>query len=344
MLAGVWVVVGIGLLYLGAESLMKGTAGMVDAVGMSAALAGVTVIAFATTAPELSVVLFASFGGAETIGLGTIVGSNVANIGLVLGVSALIRPLDVSSDAIRQHLPFVIVAAVLLVGFGWDGQLGVVAGVVMLVALAGFSFVLVRGVDDEGPNDADLAADGGTPVDTTDAADTGTDDTTAADPRAADAGTTDTVRLRDAVRLRDFAFLFGGVLLLMVGARRLIAGGETLMLAFGASERLVGVTIVALGTSLPELAASVVAALRGENDFSVGNVLGSNVYNVLAVVGLMLFVTGASVPDAMVRIDFPVLLAVTALLAGILLGRRRVSRVAGLGLVAAYVGYVWTLL
>lgn len=307
--AAVSVVVGIVALYVGAEALVEGASGLTDTLGVSAALAGVTVIAFATTAPELSVVLLAAAGNTDagtTLGLGTIVGSNVANIGLVLGVSALLRPLEVSRDTVRYHLPFVALAAVGLVWLAQDAWLGRREGAMLLGGLVVFTLVLYRTTT--GENEPEVAADGG--------------------------------HVEQSIEPRDAAYVVVGLVGLVIGARQLVAGGETVMVAVGVSERIVGLTVVALGTSLPELAASVVAAVRGQDAFSVGNVVGSNVYNVLAVVGVMLLVTPTFVSRAMIDVDFPFLLGMTGLLAALLVVRGRIGRPGGIVLLAGYAGYV----
>ena len=317
---GVALLVGVVCLYLGAESLVKGARGVATGLGVRAAVAGVTVVAFATTAPELFVALVSGLDRTATLGLGAVVGSNVANVGLVLGASALVRPLAVSRETVRRHLPFMAAAAVLLVGLGLDGRLGWTDGAALLVLLAAFTAVLLRGVPDPDDADADaserreaVATDGGTGAATT--------------------------RLA-ALSPRDVAFLVVGLGLLLVGARRLVDGGTTVLYLLGGSDRLVGVTVLALGTSLPELAASLVSSIRGEADFSVGNVVGSNIYNVLAVLGVLALVSPISVPDPVVATDFPALLAATAACGLLLVVRGRVGRLAGLGLLAGYAGYV----
>ncbi|MFC7136020.1 calcium/sodium antiporter [Halobaculum litoreum] len=324
--AGVSLLLGVVLLYLGAESLVTGAKGLATDVGVRAAVAGVTVVAFATTAPELFVAVVGKLEKTTTIGLGAVVGSNVANICLVLGLSALVRPMAVSRETVRRHLPFMVAAAVLLVALGADGTLSTLDGAVFLLVLAGFTVVLLRGVSDPDPDAADAAAGDG--------ADTGA--------VVADGGTAVAAPLGRLARVdpRDLLFLGAGLALLLVGARRLVEGGTAALYLLGGSDRLVGVTVLALGTSLPELAASLVSALRGEADFSVGNVVGSNIYNVLAVLGVLTLLSPIRVPASVVGTDFPVLLAATACCALLLAVRGRVGRVAGAGLLAGYAGYV----
>ncbi|TKX77176.1 calcium/sodium antiporter, partial [Halorubrum sp. SD626R] len=232
---------GAALLYLGAELLVQGASDLALAIGLKASTVGVTVVAFATTTPELFVSLLGAITVSTDTGLGAIVGSNVANIGLVLGVSAMIRPLDISETVLRRHVPFMVLAALLLVGLGWDGRIGALDGIVLLATLVGFTVVIMRRI------------------------------------RQTQSAITDAERqgMPDA-KLRDVAAVGGGLVALVLGSRWLIDGGQSLLAAAGFSDLFIGLTVLALGTSLPELAASVVAAVRGEAEFSVGNVVGSN--------------------------------------------------------------------
>ncbi|GAB3414405.1 calcium/sodium antiporter [Haloparvum alkalitolerans] len=300
---------GVVLLYVGAELLVKGAADLALGYGLRASTVGVTVVAFATTAPELFVSIVGAITVSTDIGLGAIVGSNVANIGLVLGVSALIRPLDVSETVFERQVPFMVLAAVLLVALGWDGRLGAVDGVVLLAALAGFTFVVIRRVQQTQSEISEVEREG-----------------------MPDAGAV------------EVAYVLAGLVTLLVGSRWLITGGESLLAAFGFSDLFIGLTVLALGTSLPELAASVVAAVRGEASFSVGNVVGSNIYNVLAVIGILAVVTPVGVAPGVRAFEFPMLLAFTALAVGVMWWRKRVTRLDGAVLVAAYFGFVYLLL
>ena len=300
---------GVVLLYAGAELLVKGAADLALGFGLRASTVGVTVVAFATPAPELFVSIVGAITVSTDIGLGAIVGSNVANIGLVLGVSALIRPLDVSETVFERQVPFMVLAAVLLVGLGWDGRIGAVDGVVLLAALAAFTYVVIRRVQQTQSEISEVEREG-----------------------MPDAG------------IREAAYVLGGLVTLLVGSRWLITGGEGLLAAFGFSDLFIGLTVLALGTSLPELAASVVAAVRGEASFSVGNVVGSNIYNVLAVIGLLAVVTPVGVAPGVRAFEFPMLLAFTALAVGVMWWRKRVTRLDGAALVVAYLVFVYLLL
>ena len=300
---------GAALLYAGAELLVKGASDLALAIGLKASTVGVTVVAFATTAPELFVSLLGAITVSTDTGLGAIVGSNIANIGLVLGVSALIRPLDISQTVFERHVPFMVLAALLLVGFGWDGQIGAVDGVLLLVALVAFTVVVMRRVQQtqSGISDAERK------------------------------------EMPDA-RPRDVAAVVGGIVALVLGSRWLVQGGQSLLSAAGFSDIFIGLTVLALGTSLPELAASVIAAIRGEAEFSVGNVVGSNIYNILAVIGIVAVITPISVSPGVRGFEFPALLAFTALLVGLMYRGDRISRLDGGVLVVGYVLFIYLLL
>ena len=300
---------GVGLLYLGAELLVSGARELALAIGLKASTVGVTVVAFATTAPELFVAVLGALTVSTDIGLGAIVGSNIANVGLVLGVAALIRPLEVSDTVLERHVPFMILAAFLLVALGWDGRIGPREGVVLLVALVGFTLVVLRRI------------------------------------QRTQAGITAVERegMPDA-NPRDVAAVVGGIAALVLGSRWLIEGGRELLAAAGFTDLFIGLTVLAIGTSLPELAASVVAAVRDEASFSVGNVVGSNIYNVLAVIGILALVAPVEVSAGVRAFEFPALIAFTVLLVGLMYRGRRLSRLDGGILVVAYAGFIYVLI
>ena len=300
---------GVALLYAGAELLVKGAADLALAIGLKASTVGVTVVAFATTAPELFVAVLGALTVSTDIGLGAIVGSNVANIGLVLGIAALIRPLTVSETVLERHVPFMVLAALLLVALGWNGRIGAVEGVVLLATLAGFTLVVMRRI------------------------------------RRTQSGITAAQReeMPDASP-RDVAKVLAGIAALVLGSRWLIEGGRELLAAAGYSDLFIGLTVLAIGTSLPELAASVVAAVRDEASFSVGNVVGSNIYNVLAVIGVLALITPIEIAPRVRSFEFPALVAFTVLLVVLMYRGARLTRVDGAVLVVSYVAFVYLLL
>ena len=297
---------GIVALYGGAELLVAGAGRLALGIGLRAATVGVTVIAFATTAPELFVSAIGAVRVSSDIGLGTIVGSNIANIGLVLGVATLIKPLQISDQVIRRHVPVMVLAALLLVALGANGRLGRLEGVLLLVVLAGFTAMILHYANAESAPMVD-------------------------EPDAAAAS---------GVSARDGALVIGGLIMLVIGSRWLVAGGTGLLSALGVSDLVIGLTVLALGTSLPELAASVVGAIRGHESFAVGNVVGSNIYNILAVLGIVALITPIEIEPATLRFELPIMVAFTVLLVGLMGYRRQLTRLDGMILVGSYVGFI----
>ncbi|ELZ13141.1 CaCA family Na+/Ca+ antiporter [Haloterrigena salina JCM 13891] len=299
---------GIVALYGGAELLVAGAGRLALGIGLRAATVGVTVVAFATTAPELFVSTIGALNVSTDIGLGAVIGSNIANIGLVLGISALIKPLQVSSIVMRRHVPFMVFAAILLVALGANGTIGRLEGAVFLLVLAGFTGYLLYYVN----------ADPAPMMD---------------DP---DAG--------DGISPRDVALVVGGLIALVIGSRWLVSGGTGLLSALGFSDLFIGLTVLALGTSLPELAASVVSAVRGETAFSIGNVVGSNIYNILAVLGIVALITPIDIASSTLRLELPFLIVFTVLLVAMMGYGRRLTRRDGAALVVGYGAFIYLLL
>ncbi|SDQ32038.1 calcium/sodium antiporter [Natronobacterium texcoconense] len=303
----VLLVAGAAALYVGAELLVAGAGRLALGIGLRAATVGVTVIAFATTAPELFVATIGALQVSTDIGLGAILGSNIANVGLVLGVTALIKPLAVSERVMRRHVPTMVLAALLLLAFGANGRIGRLEGAIFLLVLTAFTGFLLYYVN------ADPA-----PV--------------ADDP---DAG--------EGVAAKDVALVVGGLIALVVGSRWLVSGGTGLLSALGFSDLFIGLTVLALGTSLPELAASVIGAIRDETDFAIGNVVGSNIYNILAVLGIVALITPIEIASSTLRFELPALIVFTLVLTAMMGYGRGLSRVDGAVLVAGYGAFIYLL-
>ncbi|MDQ2049249.1 calcium/sodium antiporter [Natronolimnohabitans sp. A-GB9] len=299
---------GVVALYVGAEILVAGAGRLALGAGLRAATVGVTVIAFATTAPELFVATIGAIDVSTDIGLGAVIGSNIANIGLVLGLAALVKPLPVSGVVMRRHVPFMLGAALLLVGLGADGTIGRLEGGLFLLVLGGFSAYLRYAV----------SADAAPTVD---------------EPGAG-----------EGVSLRDVASVVGGLVALVIGSRWLISGGTGLLSELGFSDLFIGLTVLAIGTALPELAASVVGAVRGETEFAVGNVVGSNIYNILAVLGIVALITPIEIAPSTLRLELPALVVFTVVLVAMMWYRRRLTRFDGAVLVIGYGVFVSFLL
>ena len=309
---GAILLVGILLLYVGAEFLVAAASALALSHGVKAATVGVTIVAFATTAPELFVSATGALTASDGIALGNIVGSNIANIGLVLGASALVRPMEVDDKTLYQHGPFMFTAAVALVVLGLDGSIATFDGVVLLALLAGFTGYLYyksQQADDVAlPEEVEMDED------------------------ATTAG------------VREYLTFVGAIVLLLAASRALIVGGKGVLTAWGFDDLFIGLTIIAFGTSVPELATSLVSAIRGESEFSIGNVVGSNIYNVLAVIGIVAVLVPISVSSSTVGYEFPVMLAFTVVALAIMAFGDRITRVEGAGLLVGYVGFVYFLL
>lgn len=307
---------GLVLLYFGAEWLVSGAARLAESFGVAPLIVGLTVVAYGTSAPELVVGIGAALRGQGDIALGNVVGSNVANIGLILGVTALIMPPRIDPSLARREVWVLLGATalvpVVLAGGGvqwWDG--------LALVGFAiGYTVVMVRSARGA---PADAAADLAVIADAADAAAPG------AMPRsrAALAGT---------------AIL--GLGLLLAGGHLLVEGAVGLARTFGMSERVIGLTIVAIGTSLPELATSMIAAMRGHSDIAVGNVVGSNIFNVLLILGASSLAGGIAVAPGAIALDLGVLAAMTLVTAIVIRTRRQVSRPEAVLLLLGYVAFL----
>ena len=238
---------GVALLYGGGELLVRYASGLGRALGMSPLVVGLTIVSFGTSAPELASTLSATMKGAPDIAIGNVVGSNIANIGLVVGLVALLRPLSASGSLVRVDTPVMVAVCLVFVWACFDGVLGRVDGGILVTCLALFIYSLFRRskTEEVAPIEEDEIA----PM------------------------------------WQSILGILAGLAGLMFGAEMLIDGATTIARNFGVSERVIGLTLVALGTSLPELASSLVAAFREEVDLLMGNIIGSNIFNVLAVAG-----------------------------------------------------------
>lgn len=318
----------LGLLALvaGAELLVRGASRLADALGLSPLVIGVTVVSFGTSAPEAAVSIGAALDGRGELALGNVVGSNIVNVLIILGISAAIVPLAVHRQLIRQEVPVMIGACVLFAAQAFDGRIGRADGLLLALLLVGYTAFLVRGAR------ADAAAAG-----ETSAAPAGeTSGGHSSEPaRGQAAGRTRAAALREAAI--QIGFVIAGLVLLVGGAQALVGAATSFARALGVSELVIGLTIVAVGTSLPELAASVAAALRGHGDLAVGNVVGSNVFNLLGCAGLAAALSpdGLVVPEALRHFDLLVMIAVALACLPIFFSGHRIDRWEGV-LLAAY--------
>ncbi len=307
------VVVGLALLVWSADRFVLGASATARDLGVSPLVIGLVIVGFATSSPEMLVAGFAAWQGNPGLGIGNAVGSNIANIALILGVSAILRPLVSSSNILTRELPLLIGVTAITVLIMLDGSFSRGDGVLLLLLMAGaMAFILRQAVTHE------------------------VDD----DPLAAEL----TGQIPGTLPLRHAIFwLVLGFVLLMLSSRMLVWGGVNIAEMLGVSDLVIGLTIVAVGTSLPELAAAAVAVLKDEYDLVLGNVIGSNLFNTLAVLGLPALIAPGVIPPEVLTRDLPVMCALTLLLVPALFHRRgrsgRIGRVEGVLLLASFLAY-----
>jgi cation:H+ antiporter len=308
-------IAGLILLIAGAELLVRGAAALARIVGVSSLVIGLTVVAFGTGSPELAVAVRASLAGQADLAVGNVVGSNIFNILFILGVSATIAPLVVAHQLVRLDVPIMILASSVFFLMSLDGRITHFEGLVLLAGIVVYTFMLVRLSRAES-----LAKP------------------TAQGPPYAGEG------LRSS-KLWHIGSIVVGLGMLYLGSRWLVDGAVTIARHLGVSELVIGLTVVAVGTSLPEVATSVVAGIRGERDIAVGNVVGSNLYNILMVLGAAALVSesGLYVAPAAISFDIPVMLVVAVACLPIFFAGNMVNRWEGLmflGYWIAYTAYV----
>ncbi|MEO0456242.1 MAG: calcium/sodium antiporter [Cyanobacteria bacterium P01_A01_bin.114] len=307
------VVLGVVLLVVGAECLVRGASRFASMLGVSPLIIGLTIVAFGTSAPELAVSIRAAFGGQADLALGNVVGSNICNVLLILGASSLVAPLVVAQQLVRLDVPIMIGVSGLMLLFGLDGMISSSDGVILFVGGVVYTlFLLVqsRREKDQGVQDEYAQEYGPRPY-----------------------------SWRQAVI--NICLSIVGVIVLVFGSQLLVKGAVDIATAMGASALVIGLTIVAIGTSLPELATSMVASFRGERDIAVGNVVGSNIFNILVVLGATSAISpdGIQISSAALSFDIPVMVAVSVMCFPIFFSGNLVSRGEGALLLSYYVAY-----
>ncbi len=315
-------IAGLILLVAGAEALVRGASKLAALAAISPLVIGLTIVAFGTSSPELAVSVIAGLSGNADISLGNVVGSNIFNILLILGISASIKPLLVSRQLIRFDVPVMIAVSILVYIFGLDGKIGRVEGIIFFAGIVSYTFFLIyksRSLTNKQKNYPPLQGE------------------EQACPER-------TRRSGDGAFLYPLnsALVLLGLFLLILGSRWLVNGAVVIAKAIGVSELIIGLTIVAAGTSLPEVATSIVATIRGERDIAVGNVVGSNIFNILAVLGLssIVAIDGIRVSPAALHFDIPVMISVAAICLPVFLTRNLISRWEGVFLLGCYGVYL----
>ena len=317
---------GLALLTGGADMLVRGASAIAAKVGLSNLVIGLTVVAFGTSAPELAVSIGAAAGGESEIALGNVIGSNIANVLLVLGLSAVVGGgLVVAQRIVRVDVPIMIVMSALVLVLGLDGRIGRLDGGLFVAILIVYLVWTVRSA--VGDQDTDEDHDG-----VADAA-------TLASEYSSALGRE---KIRGSSLWRDLLYVVGGLALLVVGAQSLVTAATDIARALDISELVIGLTVVAVGTSLPEIATSVVAAARGQRDMAVGNAIGSNLFNILAVLGITGVVSPVIVSSGARGFDLPFMLAVAVACLPIFADGFILRRWQGAVFLSYYVAYlVW---
>lgn len=312
-MAMLWIVAGLVLLIVGGELLVRGASRLAARAGVSPLVIGLTVVAFGTSAPELAVSLEACWSGQTELAVGNVVGSNIFNVLFILGLAALISPLVVSSQLIRVDVPLMIGVAAVALLLGLDGAVGRVDGALLFAGLLAYITWTIRqsrkesvAVKQEFEQEYDQPSAGS----------------------------------RGGIVLQ-LILVAVGLAALTFGARWLVSGATDVARALGMSELLIGLTIVAAGTSLPEVATSVLASLRGERDIAVGNVVGSNIFNITCVMGLSAAIVpgGIEVSETALRVDFPIMLTVVVACLPIFFTGHLIARWEGGVFFAYYLAY-----
>ncbi|MBI1304727.1 MAG: calcium/sodium antiporter [Phycisphaera sp.] len=310
-------VAGLVVLVIGAETLVRGASRLALRFGISPLVIGLTVVAFGTSSPELAVSVRSGLSGQADLALGNVVGSNIFNVLAVLGVTALIAPLVVQQQLVRFEVPLVVGLSVLVLVMAMDGRIGFFDGLLLASGLVAYTVLVIRQSRREGSAvQAEYEQEFG----------------------SGSAGWLGRLPVQ-------IAFVLGGLGLLVLGASWLVDGAVAIARALEISEVVIGLTIVAAGTSFPELATSIVAAFRGERDIAVGNVIGSSVFNLLGILGVAAIVTpgGLSVAQGLVYFDIPVMIAVAFACLPIFSTGQRIARWEGglfLAYYAAYIAYL----
>lgn len=304
------VVAGLVVLTLGGELALRGAVGLAMKIGVSPAMIGLTVVGFGTSAPELMVTVQAALADQPDLAIGNVVGSNIANILLILGVGGCITALTCSAGVVRRDATAMFLSIVLLTVLGWHGVIQTWHGalmVLLLIAYMTWSYFMDK---------RDVAS-------------------AALHEREAE----ETENVPENILLIA-AFLLIGLAGLVGGAHLLVEGATSIARAFGVPESIIGLTLVALGTSLPELAATVVAAVRGHSDVAIANVLGSCLFNVLSILGITALIKPLTISPDIQSIDMWVMLAAAAVVIPMLWKDKRIARVESVMLLAGYTAYI----
>ncbi len=304
-------IVGLVVLILGGDYLVRGASSIALRLHMTPLVVGLTIVAFGTSAPELLISLNAALSGSPDLAMGNVVGSNICNLALVLGVTILIGPVKVNADSIRIDWPVTMASSLLLYFWVSDHLLSFYEGAFFVLALMGYTFFIIRKSRIKMKAERELELD----LDVPDAPSKNV--------------------------WQDIGVILAGACGLYFGAQWFVSGAKELAAFLGVSQRVIGITVVALGTSLPELVTAIVASLKRETDLAIGNLLGSNIFNVLSILGITSMVKNIHVNELIRQVDMLWMLGITLLILPLMLYKRKLSRPEGVILLVIYVYYTY---
>nr|WP_198266361.1 calcium/sodium antiporter [sulfur-oxidizing endosymbiont of Gigantopelta aegis] len=320
LLSSLAILSGFLLLIWSADRFVMGASGIALNFGVSPLIIGLTIVGFGTSAPEMIVSGVAAYQGTPNLAVGNALGSNITNIALVLGITALVTPLMVDSKILKREYPIMFMIMLIALGLLWDGELSHSDGYILIIGM----FVLMGFITWMGLREKNRTH---TPNNAQDPLDTEFSEEIP----------------RDMPTRMAFLWLFIGLIVLLISSRLLIWGAVNIAHTFGVSDLVIGLTIVAIGTSLPELAASITSALKGEHEIAIGNIIGSNMFNLLGVLGIPGIMTGAILDPSVLTRDYPVMIGLSVLFfvfAYGFKGKGGINRLEGALLLLCYTAYM----
>lgn len=307
-------IVGLFVLIVGGDFLVRGASSIALRAHISPLVVGLTIVAFGTSAPELLISVNAALTGSPDLAMGNVIGSNICNLALVLGITVLIGPVKVQADSIKIDWPVTMISALLLFWWAHDGILGMSEGIFFVVFLIAYTVFIIRKSRKE--NRQAIAIE-------------------------------EELELPDGPSTsiyRDLLYLFIGGLGLYFGSEWFVGGARELATFLGVSQRVIGITVLALGTSLPELVTAIVASFKRETDLALGNLMGSNIFNILSILGITSLIEPISVNETILNVDMFWMLGITLLILPMMLIQRKLGRAEGIILLAIYVYYTYSVI
>ena len=311
------VIVGLILLCIGGYAIVSGGVALAKKLQISSMIIGLTVVAYGTSTPELAASLLAAFNSHTELILGNIIGSNISNVGMVIGISAIFAPLLISKITVSRWIPIMIGVSLLVVGMSYDGEISQIDGIILIAALIGFTLYTIKTVKNQKTQESKIIENDSIE------------------------GELFLSRYKIETYPQSFALIVAGIILLFLGGHLTVDGAVGIAETLGLSQLIIGVVIVAIGTSLPELITSVIAIAKKETDIGVGNIVGSNIYNILLILGVSATIIGIPVSTDAFSSYYIMIAFSLVLFIGF---RKYIPRFVGVGLAVAFAAYLVSLL